>query len=92
MAVMAANNFDFTKRQPSCILAHNLINKLTAIIGGCELLEEESEASSACVKRLQLIRDVAKSMADDLRQHQCYLDSLARVRVMASEADSAHEV
>jgi hypothetical protein len=67
-----------SKRQPSCILAHNLLNKLTVIIGGCDLLNEQVDEHSECSKRLATIRDVAKSMAEDLTQHQCYLDVMSR--------------
>lgn len=66
------------KHQPSCILAHDLINKLTVIVGRCDLLKERAPEDSECLKHLALIRDAAKAMAEELNQHQCRLDAMMR--------------
>jgi hypothetical protein len=56
--------------QPACQIAHNLVNKLSAIIGHCELVSTKAEQGTECAKRLVLIRDLAKSAAKELTEHQ----------------------
>ncbi|HET7891663.1 MAG TPA: hypothetical protein VFL34_09060 [Candidatus Sulfotelmatobacter sp.] len=68
--------------QPSCILAHNLINKLTTILGACELLKDKAEDDVECMRRLLTIQETAKSIATELTQHQCHLDAAARAELM----------
>ncbi len=69
---------DLGTYHPSCFLAHDLLNKLTVVLGNCDLLQEEAPEGSACLKRLLLIRDVASSMAEDLKKHQCHLSAVIR--------------
>jgi len=64
--------------QPSCLLAHSLINKLSVIVGRCDLLKEKTPEESECYQRLMAIRDLAKSMAEEITQHQCRFDAIAR--------------
>lgn len=64
------------KYEPTCILAHHLINKLTVIIGGCDLLREMDPRSRECAQRILLIRETAQAMADELREHQNHLDAM----------------
>ena len=66
------------KHQPACLLAHDLVNKLTAIIGYCDLLIEKAEEETECAKRLRLIHNLAKSAAKELAEHQCQLSSVVR--------------
>ena len=61
------------KPQPECPLAHTLINKLSTVIGNCDLLLEKAEEDSPELSRMKLIRDTAKSMAADLIEFQCDL-------------------
>jgi len=68
--------------QPSCLLAHDLVNRLSVIIGHCDLLEEETEEDSGCAKRLRLIKEIARSIAKELNQHQCALDGVLRSGVV----------
>jgi hypothetical protein len=70
------------KYQPSCMLAHELVNQLSVIVGHCDLLEERTPEDSACLERLKAIRDVAKAMAQQLTQHQCDLDAMMRTGMM----------
>ncbi len=71
---------------PSCLLAHDFVNKLTIIIGNCDLLlEREAEAEvpdSHAMRRLQVIRDAASRLAGDIQQHTCEISSLARETLM----------
>src|SRR6266567_1723959 len=50
----------------ACSLACELIDKLTVIVGNCDLLREGMGAGSAEAKRLDSIRSVAKEMAKEL--------------------------
>ena len=68
---------------PVCPLAHSLLDKLTVIVGHCEILAEEEQADSASSRRLQLIRQAAQSMAVELKDHQC--DHLALRRLQQNE-------
>jgi hypothetical protein len=54
-----------------CPLAHSLLDKLTVIVGHCELLAETSSEDSSSSRHLQLIRQTAQSMASELKDHQC---------------------
>jgi hypothetical protein len=56
---------------PVCPLAHSLLDKLTVIVGHCELLAEAQSEDSESAKSLQLIRQAAQSMALELKDHQC---------------------
>jgi hypothetical protein len=57
----------------ACSLACELIDKLTVIVGNCDLLREEMEAGSADSKRLDLIRGMAREIATKLSGCQCRL-------------------
>ena len=64
--------------EPSCTLAHGLVNKLAAIVGHCDLLKDYAPEDSECQKRLAAIRSIAKNMADELHGHTCDLEVIAR--------------
>jgi hypothetical protein len=64
--------------QPTCLLAHSLINKLSIIVGRCDLLREEALEESECYQSLMSIQEVARSMAEEITQHQCKLEAIAR--------------
>jgi len=69
---------DLAKHQPSCNLAHDLVNKLSIIVGNCDRMKEKAEDSHACHHRFQIIRRVAIEMATVLQHHQCDLEVLTR--------------
>jgi NTP pyrophosphatase (non-canonical NTP hydrolase) len=52
------------------MVAHDLVNKLSAIVGHCHLLREMTEPGTELAKRLTMIGDLAKSAAKDLTEHQ----------------------
>lgn len=54
-----------------CILAHDLNNKLSIIVGNCDLLAEEAKHNVQCAERLARIRDLALSMARQVNGHEC---------------------
>lgn len=61
------------KYKPRCLFAHDLVNKLSAIIGYCDLLIDKAEEDTECAKRLRLIHKLAKSAAKELAEHECEL-------------------
>lgn len=65
------------KYQPECAVAHDLINRLSAIIGHCDLLAEDTPLDSPSLERVLLIRHLASLIAKDLGKFQC---DLARFR------------
>lgn len=56
--------------QPACLVAHNLVNKLSAIIGHCDLLSQNAAEGTECAQRLNMIHDLAKSAAKELTDFQ----------------------
>lgn len=67
---------------PVCMLAHEMINRLSVIIGSCDIVGAKIPADSDCVKHLLAIRESARVMAAELGRHQCELNGLMRTTVM----------
>jgi hypothetical protein len=65
--------------QTDCPLVHDLINKLSVIVGHCDLLVERIPEASPLWDRMLLVRNLAKSVGDELGRLQC---DLARVRTI----------
>jgi len=61
--------------QPNCMMAHTLINKMSVIIGHCDLMAEQEQMGSPQRTHLGLIRDIARTMTEELREHQLHSDS-----------------
>lgn len=55
----------------SCRLSHSLINRLTVIAIYCDLLSEDPAMDAETRKRLQIIRAAARSIAEEVSQHEC---------------------
>lgn len=53
------------------MLAHDLTNKLAAVVSHCELLQLEAEPGSASSKHAVKIRLLAVQMADMLHTREC---------------------
>jgi hypothetical protein len=70
---------------PLCLLAHEMINRLSVIIGNCDLAESRIPADSECLKRLCAIRESARTMVVELNRHQCELQGLMRTTVLDKE-------
>jgi hypothetical protein len=64
---------DPSKHEPECPLVHQLINKLSVIVGNCDLLVEKTPQDSPLLPRMLLVQSIAKSMAADLAQFECDL-------------------
>lgn len=60
------------------MLAHELLNNLSVIVGSCDLLQDQQNVEDQSAKHVTRIRDTAKSMAERLNHHQCHLAALAR--------------
>ena len=58
------------QHQSACMFAHSLVNKLSAIVGNCDLLYEKTEKGTDYARRLAVIRDLAESAAKELANHQ----------------------
>ena len=67
---------------PVCLLAHEMINRLSVIIGNCDLAESKLPADSEYSKRLFAIRENARTMVAELNRHQCELQGLLRTTVV----------
>ena len=50
--------------RPSCMLAHDLANKLSAVVSHCDLIELEIDPSSSTYKHSEKIRQLAFQMND----------------------------
>lgn len=67
------------ERQPTVpTVAHSVVNKLSIIIGNCDLLIERMEKGSEHAHRLEMIRDVAKTAVAELTKHQQEMEAKAR--------------
>ncbi|HEV2467987.1 MAG TPA: hypothetical protein VGS78_02235 [Candidatus Sulfotelmatobacter sp.] len=65
------------------MLSHEFLNKLSVIIGSCDLLLEKREQSpdvnASTTQRIEVIRGIAQGMVDELKEHLCELDEQARM-------------
>jgi hypothetical protein len=63
---------------PVCLYAHDLVNKLSAIVGRCDPSMEEAERSADRDKHVKIIREIAKSMCDALQSQLCQPDPVSQ--------------
>jgi signal transduction histidine kinase len=63
--------------EPMCTMAHDLLNKLTAVIAECELLLLENPESSAAHRAL-VIKEMSVQMAERVSRHQCRVSEILR--------------
>ena len=66
--------------RPSSIIVHNLINKLSVIIGRCDLMMDMAEDETEWANRLLEIRELAKSMAHEIVQDRPIAGALPNCR------------
>lgn len=81
MSGSTAEKPDLGIYHPSCFLAHDLVNRLSVVVGYCNLLEDETLENLVRHQYLRSIRELAKTMADDLNRHQCQIDATVRETV-----------
>ena len=77
------------KLQLDCPLAHELINKLSVVIGNCDLLFEQTPEDWPLLKQISIIRNTAKAMATDLADFQC---EVVRLRMSNPQKEEVLEV
>jgi len=68
---------------PRCSLTHNLINKLSVIVGECELLNEHT-VEPEFVRRLGVIVKTAQAMASELQRQHCHCEESESTSTEAS--------
>jgi hypothetical protein len=56
-----------------CVLAHDLNNKLAAIVGYCDLMTDDVKEDGVSAKRLVEIRELALSMAKKINGYDCVM-------------------
>lgn len=56
--------------EPRFMIAHEMISKLSDIIGNCDLMSEMLESNSEASRRLTSIRNTARTCVADLREHE----------------------
>jgi len=61
------------------MLAHDLVNRMSVIVGYCDLSEEEPKDESKRSQNIRAIRKIAQSAAEELQDHLCHLDALTRI-------------
>lgn len=79
---------DWKNYQPVCMLAHDMLNKLSVIGGLCELVSAEAEPGTECAARLATIQDTAKSLAQEVIKRECQLSTLIR----SSDAKKSEDI
>ena len=63
------------RNQPIWMLAHDFMNKLSVIIGNCDLAQKSVE-SPACLERLNAIRQAATEMVEAVKVQQRNMEKL----------------
>ena len=67
-----------------CLLAHNVVNRLSAIVGHCEILDADAHGDRECLERLHKIRDLAASAAAMLQTQECEIEAVNRILELES--------
>jgi signal transduction histidine kinase len=79
-----------------CLLAHDLINDLSVILGRCELLSELKTENADVAKHLQMLQEAAQHMLTKISERPCLLttrraetsQSFSRDEDLATTGDS----
>jgi hypothetical protein len=64
--------------EPACMVAHNLISKLAAVVGRCDLLNEGTKQSDGSAKHIAVIREIADCAIKELTEHQRQVEAAAQ--------------
>lgn len=74
-----------------CAMAHDVINKLSIIIGHCDLLREQVEAAgkpnARIVTSVETIRRVASGVVGGLREHGCDAGPIHRTMMLCEAVE-----
>lgn len=69
---------DGGRHESACMVAHDLISKLAAIVGRCDLLNTKTKQSDGSTKHIAAIRDIAECAIEELRKHQRQVEADSR--------------
>lgn len=58
------------RHEPACMVAHEMAGKMANIIGHCDLLSEILKSNAEASRRVNIIRDIAKTSVAELREHE----------------------
>lgn len=75
---------------PVCMVAHDCRNRLSIIIGNCDLAVGKVPEDSEIARRLSIIREAATAIAAEFDQSQCSLPDLLRARGVEKWPTSTH--
>jgi hypothetical protein len=64
---------------PVCLTTHSIVNKLSVIIGNCQLLGERA-TDPECAARLQMIHQIAQAIAVEISSNECQVVGWDRLR------------
>jgi len=64
--------------EPASPSTHDLVNKLSIILGHCDLLRDQLKAGSPSANRVCAIQEVVRGMAMELNEYQCQLAEWTR--------------
>jgi hypothetical protein len=57
------------RKELSCMLVHDLLNRISIIMGNCDLASQNTPANSENAKHISIIRENARMMALELSNH-----------------------
>lgn len=66
------------QHQPPWVAAHDLRNKLSVIVGNCDLLIEKTEPGTEHARRLAIIREAADAAVKELTEYQYSMEAHTR--------------
>ena len=76
------------QNKPKCFLAHNILNKLSVIIGSCEIVLESLKGEKPCEppveRRVAVVREMAWELVNEVRERGCELDRAARTALLST--------
>lgn len=77
-----------SKEAPSCLLSHEALNRLSVIIGSCDLALQQMKASKTrqpqAERRVEVVRQMAWELVNQVREYGCQLDTATRSRLLTT--------
>jgi hypothetical protein len=80
------HNSDGVSGRVTCLLAHDLLNKLAAIVGNIDILVARNEWDPECYQRLNHMRTLAALMGEMLHQRACEVELLNHTVTLQHES------
>ena len=84
------------KNSPLCMLEHEMLSKLSVIIGSCDLALEQMKADNTpepqVERRVTVVREMAWELVAQVREHGCELDRTTRKVLLAELSRKPHRV